>query len=155
MKYIFIAFLVTVSASAFSQPKPYGMAGCGLGSQLMGKDGNQILAATSNGTSGNQTFGISSGTSNCVTATNQTAQIRTFIDVNYESLVTDMAKGQGETVTTLSGFYGCGSEEFASALKSNYEAITPQSQDSTKVMVNINKVIEDSSVLSSSCTRAI
>src|SRR5262245_21507042 len=47
----------------------YGMSGCGLGSILFGTDQNkvmQILAATSNGCFGSQTFGITSGTSNCV-----------------------------------------------------------------------------------------
>ena len=45
----------------------YGMAGCGLGSILFGaKPGKiQILSGTTNGIYGNQTFGISSGTSNC------------------------------------------------------------------------------------------
>ena len=43
----------------------YGMAGCGLGSMIIGKEGGQIFAATTNGTAYNQTFGISAGTSNC------------------------------------------------------------------------------------------
>src|SRR3954469_2639303 len=47
----------------------YGMAGCGLGSLIFGpvnSPGAQILAATTNSTFGSQTFGITSGTSNCV-----------------------------------------------------------------------------------------
>ncbi|MFN8945903.1 MAG: DUF3015 family protein, partial [Pseudobdellovibrionaceae bacterium] len=45
----------------------YGMAGCGLGSVVFGdKPGFiQIFAATLNSIGGNQTFGISLGTSNC------------------------------------------------------------------------------------------
>ena len=44
----------------------YGPAGCGLGSMIFDPDSGftQIFAATTNGTSGNQTFGISTGTSN-------------------------------------------------------------------------------------------
>lgn len=154
MKFLLALSLLVLASSAFAA-KPYGMAGCGWGSQIHGKDGNQILAATTNGTSGNQTFAISSGTSNCVTATEQTARIRNFIEANYESLVTDMAKGRGESLNTLSHFYGCNSDVFATEMKNNYEMITPATEDVTTVMVNINKTIEDSNVLSSKCTHAI
>src|SRR5437868_47659 len=47
----------------------YGMAGCGLGSLLFGPVNEpfaQVLAATTNATFATQTFGITSGTSNCV-----------------------------------------------------------------------------------------
>jgi len=57
MKKLFFVLALSVSSLALAA-KPYGMGGCGLGSQLMGKDGNQVLAITSNGTSGNQTFGM-------------------------------------------------------------------------------------------------
>src|SRR6266545_2071443 len=47
----------------------YGLAGCGLGSMLIGSKPGivQIFAATTNGSFGTQTFGITSGTSNCGT----------------------------------------------------------------------------------------
>ncbi len=46
---------------------PYGEAGCGLGSMIFGDSPGfvQVLAATTNGCSGSQTFGITTGTSNC------------------------------------------------------------------------------------------
>lgn len=153
MKYIVLFSALVISSVAFAA-KPYGMAGCGWGSQMMGKDGNQILAATTNGT-GTQTFGISSGTSNCVTATQQTAMIRNFIEANYASLVTDMAKGQGDSLKTLSSFYGCDNATFATELKANYEKITPAKENATAVMANINTVIENSSALNTACTHAI
>lgn len=153
MKLILVISALVISSAAIAA-KPYGMAGCGLGSQLMGKEGNQILAATTNGT-GTQTFGISSGTSNCITASQQTAMIKNFIEANYASLVTDMAKGQGDSVKTLSGFYGCDANTFATEMKANYEAITPATEDATKVMINVNNVIENSKTLSANCTHAI
>lgn len=153
MKTIIAIALFVVSASAFAA-KPYGTAGCGWGSQVMGKEGNQILASTTNGT-GTQTFGISSGTSNCVTASEQTARIRNFIEANYASLVTDMAKGQGDSVKTLSSFYGCNNETFATEMMKNYETITPAKEDATFVMVNINKVMESSTTLKANCSHAI
>ena len=62
-----VGVLFTASA-ARAQQGGYGMAGCGLGSLLFGNDNTtlmQILAATTNGLFGSQTFGITSGTSNC------------------------------------------------------------------------------------------
>jgi hypothetical protein len=154
MKKLFFVLALSVSSLALAA-KPYGMGGCGLGSQLMGKDGNQVLAITSNGTSGNQTFGISSGTSNCVTASEQTAQIKTFIDNNYDAIITDMAKGQGETIRTLSGFYGCNTEALGTELQAQYAKVAPAQADSGKMMVNINNLIDQSQTLSASCTDAI
>lgn len=153
MKFIIALSALVLSSVAFAA-KPYGMAGCGFGSQVVGKQGNQIVAATTNWT-GTQTFAVSSGTSNCVTASEQTAMIKNFIEANYASLVTDMAKGQGDTVKTLSNFYGCDNNAFASEMMTNYEMITTNTEDATKVMININKVIEDSSALNANCTHAI
>src|SRR5690606_16613688 len=104
------------SISPLLAAKPYGMAGCGLGSVLIGKKGNQIFASTTNGT-GTQSFGISSGTSNCVTATEQTAMLKNFIEANRQALITDMAKGQGEALVTLSNIYGCNQKIFASEIQ--------------------------------------
>ena len=57
--------LVSFSGSAFAAG--YGDAGCGLGSIVFGSEqgGVQVLAATTNGTFYSQTFGITTGTSNC------------------------------------------------------------------------------------------
>jgi hypothetical protein len=152
MKYL-IFFIAIISNIAFAQ-KPYGMAGCGLGSVVVGKSGNQIVAATTNGT-GTQTFGISSGSSNCVTATQQTAKIKNFIEANYESLITDMAKGNGDSIKTLSSMYGCDSQKFSETMKQNYSKISSNSTDATYVMVNINNLISDSPALYSNCNNVL
>ena len=87
----------------------YGLAGCGLGSMIFGdqKGWIQVLAATTNGTFGTQTFGISSGTSNCVESGSSAQGTRTFIEGNREALAKDAARGSGETITTLSAMAGC------------------------------------------------
>src|SRR5712671_2770552 len=87
----------------------YVVAGCGLGSLIFGdqKGPIQILAATTNGTFGSQTFGISSGTSNCVESGSNTQGARNFIEGNREALAKDAARGSGETITTLTAMAGC------------------------------------------------
>src|SRR5690554_3540402 len=61
------ALLASASTLAFASP-----AGCGLGTAVIFPDANQwyehVLAATTNDTSGNQTFGMTSGTLGCEAA---------------------------------------------------------------------------------------
>ncbi|MDB5038773.1 MAG: hypothetical protein JWQ35_2301 [Bacteriovoracaceae bacterium] len=135
-----------ISASAFAEAKKslhdqftgqgYGAAGCGLGSILFGQKPGmvQVLAATTNGTFGTQTFGISSGTSNC-DHSRATAAIKTefFAAQNEVSLKNDIAKGNGETLSTLTRVANCGnSQQAAAALKVNFSEIYPSSSASSK-----------------------
>jgi len=109
----------------------YGTAGCGLGSMVFGNQagGIQIIAATLNGT-GVQTFGITSGTSNC--GAGLMAQgTRDFVETNREALAKDMSRGQGETIGALSYMAGCkDTAGVGAALQSNYSAIIPSEQAS-------------------------
>ena len=80
--------------------------GCGLGSLAFeGQNGliSQVLAATTNGIFGNQTFGITSGTLNCerykTFAYNE--KVGVFVAENMDNLARDIARGQGEYVNTL------------------------------------------------------
>jgi hypothetical protein len=105
----------------------YGEAGCGLGSMAFGdqKGAVQILAATTNGLFGTQTFGISSGTSNCSGLSGAQAS-RVFIEANREALAKDISRGSGETIGTLSWINGCAdSHVVGAALQKNFSAIFP------------------------------
>ncbi len=87
----------------------YGPAGCGLGSLIFKPDSGftQIFAATTNGTSANQTFAISSGTSNCDTGPGNKQSARAFVQANRAALAKDIARGRGETISNLSVLAGC------------------------------------------------
>ena len=79
----------------------YGLAGCGLGSVVIGSNGGQISAATTNSTFYSQAFGISSGTSNCI-PTQEMAVImkqEQFLAANLNTLQKEMAQGSGETLS--------------------------------------------------------
>ena len=118
-KKIVLAMIVVLgSSSAFAAG--YADAGCGLGSLVFkNKQGwSQVLAATTNGTFGSQTFGITSGTSNCSASI---MKLGYFIDSNKPALKSDIARGHGETLNSLSELYNCqNSAAFNSALKENY-----------------------------------
>ena len=123
--------VMTFSLAWLSSPKPayakrlYGRAGCGLGSLIIKPSGNQSSAWSSNGTSGNQTFGITSGTSNCI-PTNRTIKAvaqEQFIMTNLAMLAKDMARGEGETLVAFTNVLGCSNQDFpaiAAQLKGSY-----------------------------------
>src|SRR4029078_11600959 len=71
--------------------------------------GMHILAATTNGTFGNQTFGITSGTSNCTNGGVVKAQREqaAFASGNFQDLKRNMAAGGGEFLTSFSSLLGC------------------------------------------------
>jgi hypothetical protein len=101
----------TFALAAVSYAAPYGTAGCGLGSVVFGSKTGfvQVFAATTNGTSGTQTFGISSGTSNCVPAAKAEAfnRQREFVNTNLASLATEISQGSGDTLAAFTQTLGC------------------------------------------------
>ena len=103
-----IGIAITLGAAA-AHAAAWGEAGCGLGSVVMGKDGNQILAATTNGTFGNQTFAITTGTLNCGkdSAVALGREAEAFAEANYASLMRQVAAGQGEHLAGFVTLVGC------------------------------------------------
>jgi hypothetical protein len=152
MKKILLALVlvgfIAIPAVGFSANQQN--TGCGLGSIVMqGNDGLlfQVLAVTTNGTCGNQTFGISSGTLNCKApgkfASRET--INSYISDNMDNLANDIAKGNGEYLNTLAvlmevpegsrtAFYG--------KLQGNFKSIYPTaSVTSADVLKNIEGIM--------------
>lgn len=88
--------------------------GCGLGKLAWQNYPNQktigvqTMEATTNGLMGNQTFGISSGTSGCTNDGKFWAQekVNVFAALNFENLAQDMAQGQGEHLASLATLMG-------------------------------------------------
>jgi len=118
------AMLVATSSMAFAN----GPAGCGLGTAVIFKDANEwhehVLAATTNGTSGNQTFGMTSGTLGCEAANGPLAGVQTFLDNNMDQLAIDTANGQGETLDALAEVIGVEAQDaaaFRTAMQSNFD----------------------------------
>lgn len=97
-----------LTGTALAAGQAAANTGCGLGTMLWGSraDGSimsQSLQATTNGTFGNQTFGITSGTLGCIQPANIAATERMieFTAANLDNLAKDIARGQGESLDTL------------------------------------------------------
>ena len=124
----------------------YGMAGCGLGSLVFAENTKaQIFAATTNGTFGNQTFGITFGTSNCAENGQMASKerVESFIAANRQSIQTDIARGSGETLNGLAELMGHkNSLDFNAKLKSNYSQIFAKNDLSAQqITANMFQVI--------------
>ncbi len=122
-----LAGALLIAGSASAEPK-YGAAGCGLGSMLFSPNSGflQIFAATTNGTFGNQTFGITSGTSNCANPEGGKESAKAFVETNRTALAKDIARGQGETIQSLAQLAGCkDASQVGVSLQSQYDAIFP------------------------------
>ena len=122
-------FAVLLSAVGSAQAgKAYGPAGCGLGSLIFEPDSGftQIFAATTNTTFGTQTFGITSGTSNCEDTGGGSASAKAFVETNRSALAKDIARGRGETIASLSQLAGCRSAaDVGRSLQSHFGTIFP------------------------------
>jgi len=150
------------SVSAMAHPMGYGDAGCGPGSLIYGKhrDGAQVLAAMANNPI-TQSTAITFGTSNCGDSKlSQKQQEREdFANINYNSLVKEMAVGQGENLETLANLYGCSEDsygQFGSLTQKNFSQIVKDEETSSNDMLNsLEKQISGDEVLSRTCTGVI
>jgi hypothetical protein len=126
MKKIITAISI-LSAAAFAGGNPN--TGCGLGSMLIPNQdtvATQVLAATTNGTFGNQTFGITSGSLNCTKpyklVMNEKAQ--KFASQNMDEIAIEAAAGEGESLDTLLSLMDVEDKEAAKAkIKANFSKI--------------------------------
>jgi hypothetical protein len=131
------AFADGAAPSAPASGPKYGAAGCGLGSILIGNKPGfmQVFAATTNGTSNSQTFGITSGTSNCADTGGGTASTKSFVVANRDALIKDIARGSGETVASVATLGGCSDVNAVGvSLQRNFQSIYPEASVSSDGM---------------------
>ncbi|WP_457643209.1 DUF3015 family protein [Persephonella sp.] len=123
--------------------------GCGLGYMLF-KDAPdstvfEILAVTTNGISGNQTFGITTGTLECKQPEKVVKNDRLFkfVTENMDQLAADIASGSGETLETVSELMNIPAEKrdlFYSKLQENFDKI--YSSEKVQSADVIDKIVE-------------
>ncbi|MDX5371787.1 MAG: DUF3015 domain-containing protein [Pseudomonadaceae bacterium] len=108
--------LSLASAGAFADAA--GGNGCGWGNMVF--DGQRgfvphFLATTTNGTSGNATFGMTSGTNGCDTGATIGYGGRSIFAMNgmLENIAEDMAQGQGEALDAYATLLGIEAEDRA------------------------------------------
>lgn len=134
------AMVALTATTTFANPN----SGCGLGSQVIKNADSvlmQIFASTTNGTSGNQTFGITSGTLGCAKPAKFVSNDKAneFVAGNMDVLALDISNGQGEALTTLATLLNVSNPEtFNAVLQANFDKIyTSENVNSANVIDNI------------------
>ena len=155
MKKIILSALVGVMYVGSANAAPNNV-GCGWGSMIFDGDSGtmmQVLAATTNGTSGNQTFGITSGTAGCASdgVIQKYAAADAFMGANIEKVARDMSIGNGEALETLADTIGIKSEDkarFFEVAKANFDKIFPnENVTSESALASLGKVMSSDSKL--------
>lgn len=121
--------------------------GCGWGTLVFkGQTGvaAKVLAATTNGILGNQTFGISSGTAGCNQGGMVKAelQVQMYAGANIDKLAGDMAAGQGESLDTLAHLIGITAADtpaFFRLTKTHFGELFPADQTTAGTMLTTLK----------------
>ena len=154
---VLATFLLLLPVSVFAAG--YGAAGCGLGSMIMGSDSgfSQVFASTTNGTSGSQTFGITSGTSNCgdhgLVRLDKEREV--FAQENYTTLVKEMAQGKGENLYTLARLYQCPTEshqQFGAMVQEKFNhLVTTDQTTSAELLRELENQLTRHSKLAKAC----
>ncbi|NNN04395.1 MAG: DUF3015 family protein [Elusimicrobia bacterium] len=131
-------------------------AGCGLGAQLF-KDNrpvDQILGATTNGTSGNQTFAITTGTLGCSSGglIKSSREREVFTASNLRVLEQELAAGKGEYTASLAALSGCPAAPFQAFAKSHYDALFPSDKTtSSELLIHLDQAIGSNSAMAKAC----
>lgn len=139
--------------------------GCGLGKLAWADYKNQkniapqVMMATTNGTFGSGTFGISSGTSGCTNDGQVMADQRTnmFAAMNFDNLSQEMAQGKGEHLASLATLMGIPAEQhtaFFALTQERYTAMVEAGETSSVALVKaLNDAVGKSSVVAQAVSR--
>jgi hypothetical protein len=144
MKKVLLSALAVVALS--TSVSANDQTGCGLGNQVIKSPNSAVmyaLQATTNGTSGIQTFGITSGTSGCTkTKFVMNERAEEFVASNMDILSKEIAVGHGESVDTLAELLNVEDKAaFSASLQANYNSIyTSEKVEMSDVLDNIASV---------------
>jgi hypothetical protein len=141
----FVAIALAVAIPAANAANTTG-AGCGLGKEVLnGKAGFgwNLLAWLLNGIGGNQTFGMTSGTSGCdVTKTVRNETDRTeYAAINFDNLSADAARGAGEHLAGLAQVMTIAETDRASfytLMQSRYDNLFSQTATPESMLVSLD-----------------
>ena len=127
------AVLSALAASPAFAASGKANTGCGLGTVIWaGSADNSVISqasqATTNGSFGTQTFGITSGTLECGTPSKlvQNERLNHFVRANMDNLAKDIAQGRGESLDTFAELLQVPADQrpaFNAKLQQNFDKI--------------------------------
>ncbi len=144
-----ITGLVLLSASSVAMAEAPGGPNCGWGNMLFeGQSGlgPHFIATTTNGTSGNKTFGMTTGTNGCSTSGKLTYGGKSMVSSIMGEFSEDVARGEGDAIDTVAVIYGIDKQDrktFAKVMHENFAVIFPnENVTADDMMASIEKVMK-------------
>jgi hypothetical protein len=145
---LLLFFIVDADFAAGASGQASKNTGCGLGTLLFQNNADnstvlQSLQATTNGTFGTQTFGITSGTSECQQPSKfvKNDRLNEFMVANMDNLAKEIAMGKGETLEAFAELLQVPANkrpEFYQKLQANFAKIfTSENVQLAKVVDNV------------------
>ncbi|MBB3048553.1 hypothetical protein FHR99_002827 [Litorivivens lipolytica] len=143
-KILMASVLATASASSFAVVP--GGDSCGWGNMLFeGKSGLpvHVVASITNGTSGNNTLGMTSGTNGCSANGTLTYGGKPLINLGaiLDEFSEDVARGDGEALTAVAVSMGVENSDrahFKTLMHNNFETLFPsESVNAEQVMASM------------------
>lgn len=155
MKRIILAvFLMNASGAALADAP--GGPNCGWGNMLFeGQTGlvMHLLATITNGSTGNNTFGMTSGTNGCSTDGALTYGGKAMVNISavMDEFSEDVARGDGEALTAVAVSFGVSAEDrpvFNQVMHDNFSTVFPSEQvTAEEVTVSIITLMSEDQVL--------
>ena len=150
-----IAGLVLISASSVANAGAAGGSGCGWGQALFeGQSGTatHVLAGITNAITGNNTFGMTTGTNGCTTTGTLSYGGESVVSAIMNEFSEDVARGEGDALNTVAVVYGVEDQDrdtFAKVMHDNFTTLFP-SEDVTaeEMMASIEAVMKADADLS-------
>ena len=145
------AILLTASSSAFAVAP--GGPDCGWGNLLFEGDSGPVhfLATTTNGTSGNKTFGMTSGTNGCSMSGKLTYGGKSMLGSIMDEFSQDVAMGQGEALNAVAVMMGVSKEDrdtFAKVTHDNFATLFPsENVTAEEVLASLESIMKADSKL--------
>ena len=141
-----ITGLALLSASSVAMAEAPGGPDCGWGNLLFeGQSGlgPHFIASITNGTSGNNTFGMTTGTNGCSTSGTLTYGGKSLIGSIMGEFTEDVARGEGDALDAVAVVYGIEKEDreaFSQLLHTNFNTIFP---NENVTAAEVNASIDD------------
>jgi len=152
-KLIFASLIITASSTAMAASP--GGPNCGWGNMLFeGKSGlgSHMLALTTNGTSGNATFGMTFGTNGCATDGSLSYGGDAMVYNLMDELIEDVARGHGEALNAVASLLGVEKDDrsvFAKVSHENFDNIFPHENVTAKeVVASLKEMMRENNQLS-------
>ena len=155
MKKVFAGLILISASSVANAGAAGGDGGCGWGNALFkGQSGTatHVLAGITNAITGNNTFGMTTGTNGCSTTGTLSYGGESVVSAIMDEFSEDVARGEGDALDTVAVVYGVDVQDrdtFAKVMHENFTTLFP-SEDVTadEVMASIEEIMKSDATLS-------